>query len=497
MEGLAGAACYPVAGRRGKRIFFRTSTLSAIKGYHDVPPADQKKAKDFFAKGKTIADTGSYDYAIELYMQGLSLDPEAIDAHQALREISMKRKASGGKDLGMNDRWKLSKPTKDDKQNMLNAEKLLAYDPGNTDRMVTILQNGHKAGFYDTALWIGPILQKANADSKKPDFNKFIILKDVYKLLEQWKLATDACQFARRMRPDDMDLSTELKNLGAQHTMTHGGYESGKSFRESIKDMEGQQKQMEADKDIRTEDSLARTLRDARAEFDAAPDDPIKLNKFIEALRKTEQLEHENEAIEMLDNIYRKTSQFIWRRKAGEIKISQLSRMERSLRAAVQSEPKDVELRKDYLQFQQDRYQAELEEFQLVVQNYPTNNDAKFEVAARLFKLRKFLDAIQIFQQVRSDPKHRARANVMLGQCFLQAGFADEAVDTLREAIENHAAAGDDRSKEMYYWYGRALEEKNDPQSALKAYSKLVQWDFNFLDVQERIKKLRSLTPTQ
>jgi tetratricopeptide (TPR) repeat protein len=467
--------------------------LSAIKGYHDVPPEDQKKAKVFFEKGKTIADTGGYEYAIELYMQGLSLDPEAVDAHRALRDISMKRKASGGKDIGMSDRWSLGKPTKDDKQNLLNAEKLLAYDPGNTDRMVSILQNAHKAGFYDTALWIGPILQQANADSKKPDFNKFIILKDVYKLLEQWKLATDACRFARRMRPDDMDLATEEKNLGAQHTMSHGNYESGGSFRDSIKNMEGQQKLLDADKDVRTEDSLARSLREARTEYESGPEDPIKVNKFIEALRKTEQLEYENEAIELLEKVYHKSSQFIWRRKAGEIKISQLSRMERSLRAAIQADPKDPELRKDHAQFQRDRWQAELDEYKLVVQNYPTNSDAKFEVARRLFLLQKYQDAIQLFQQVRADPKHRARATVYLGQCFLRAGFPDEAVDTLRESIENYPAHGDDRSKEMYYWYGRALEEKNDPQTALKSYSKLVQWDFNFLDVQERIKKLRAV----
>jgi TolA-binding protein len=466
--------------------------LSAIKGYRDVPPEDQKKAKVFFEKGKTIADTGNYDYAIELFMQGLSLDPEAIDAHKTLREISLKRKASGGKDIGMSDRWSLGKPTRDDKQNMLNAEKLLSYDPGNTDRMITILQNAHKAGFYDTALWIGPILQKANADAKKPDFNKFIILKDVYKLLEQWKLATDACRFARRMKPDDMDLATEEKNLGAQHTMSSGGYESGKSFRDSIKDMEGQQKLLEGDKDVRTEDSMLRSVRETKAEYEATPDDPVKLNKYIEALKKTEQMEYENEAIDLLEKAWRSTNQFIWRAKAGEIKISQLSRMERSLRAAAQADPKDESLRKDYIQFQQDRWQAELEEYQLVMHNYPTKNDAKFEVAERLFRLRKFQDAIQLFQQVRSDPKHRARATVKLGQCFLQAGFPDEAVDTLREAIENYAATGDERSKEMHYWFGRALEQKNDPQSALKAYSKLVQWDFSFLDVQDRIKKLRS-----
>ena len=43
----------------------------------------------------------------------------------------------------------------------------------------------------------------------------------------------------------------------------------------------------------------------------------------------------------------------------------------------------------------------------------------------------------------------------------------------------------------MTYWYGRALEQKNDTQTALQAYSRVAQWNFNYRDVQGRIKKLR------
>ena len=66
-----------------------------------------------------------------MYLQGLSIDPENIDAHQTLREFSLS-KASGGKDMGMLEKMKVKTNTADEKANMLAAEKLLAYDPGNT-----------------------------------------------------------------------------------------------------------------------------------------------------------------------------------------------------------------------------------------------------------------------------------------------------------------------------------------------------------------------------
>ena len=80
---------------------------------------------------------------------------------------------------------------------------------------------------------------------------------------------------------------------------------------------------------------------------------------------------------------------------------------------------------------------------------------------------------------------------MLLGRSFLNAGYAEEAVDTLRDVIESYAIKGDERSIDMHYWYGRALEGKGDIPTALKAYSQVAQWKFNYRDVQARIKALR------
>ena len=192
--------------------------------YNEIPEADRKKAKVFFDRGNTVAATGNYEYAIEMYLSGLAIDPDAVDAHEALRGIALKRKAGGGKAVGMMEKLKVARPSKDDKQNLLNQEKLLSFDPGDLNHMVGVLQNAVRGGFFDTVLWIGPILQKANADSGKPDVKKFIILRDAYKALRKWKLAANACNYAVLLRPDDMDLMNELKNLGAVEATERGKY---------------------------------------------------------------------------------------------------------------------------------------------------------------------------------------------------------------------------------------------------------------------------------
>ncbi len=461
-------------------------------GQYESSELDKKKAKAFFDRGNTVAGTGNYDYAIEMYISGLAFDPDSTEAHQNLRDISLKRKATGGKAAGFMDAMKLKRPTKDDKQNLLNYEKLLAMDPGNTDYMVGVLQNAVRGGFYNTVMWIGPVLQKANADSPKPDVAKFIVLRDSYINLQEWKLATDACHYAAMLRPDDMDLQKSLKDLGAKHAMVKGNYETSKSFTDSVKDRAGQELLMKQDKEIQSLDQMTILINAAEAEWKADPNDPGKIGKYTDVLVKTDLPDYENKAIEILQAAYDRSKQFRFRQKIGLIRIAQMSRMERGLRAAVNANPTDQEARQTYAQFAQEKLLEELKEYQLASENYPTDTKLKFDVAVRLYQLRRYDEAIPLFQQLRQDPKYKHDAASALGKSFLEAGFVDEAADTLAALIADYPGKGDNKSIDMTYTYGRVLEIKKEIPSALKAYSQVAQWNFNFKDVQARIKKLKA-----
>jgi tetratricopeptide (TPR) repeat protein len=278
--------------------------------------------------------------------------------------------------------------------------------------------------------------------------------------------------------------------------MEAGRYGESNSFRESVLDADAQQRLLEQDKGVLSEDILQRNIREAQAEYDADPNEPGKLMRLVEALVRTEQMEYENQAIELLEAWFKKTRQFRFRGMAGQIKMKQLARMERSMRAEVARNPSDEELKKSYLQFVREKAEEELKEYQLASEAYPTDLSLKYNVALRLFELQRYDEAIPRFQEAVADPKVRTDATVYLGRAFLDAGFFDEAVDTLKSAIESYQLRGDQRSKEMHYWFGRALEAKGDIALALKNYSQVAQWDFNYKDVQTRIKALRpKLTP--
>jgi len=50
------------------------------------------KAKAFFDKAGKVAETRNFDYAIDMYIQGLRYDPEAlIEGHLPLAELALLR----------------------------------------------------------------------------------------------------------------------------------------------------------------------------------------------------------------------------------------------------------------------------------------------------------------------------------------------------------------------------------------------------------------------
>jgi hypothetical protein len=340
-------------------------------------------------------------------------------------------------------------------------------------------------------MWIGPIFVKANADQKKPEFDKFIVAKDVYKDMasdtstpprvrpELWRRATQAAGLAAEIRPDDMELQRELKNLGAFHTMDEGGYSEGVSFRDSIRDRETQEGLLAQDKDHRDATQMTRLINEAESQYRADPGEPGKLLKLVDALEKTEDPDFENRAIELLSEWYDRTKQFRFRKRIGEINMKQWSRMERSQRQMVDENPGDGEAKAAFEQVKKDKLEFELSEYQIWAENYPTDMSFRYEAASRLFELGKFNDAIPLFQDAQRDAKYRTRATLRLGRAFYELKFLDEAIDTLTGLIREYKLSGDDLSKEMYYWNGRAHEERGDNDAALKLYSAIVRMEFN------------------
>ena len=222
-----------------------------------TPPPSMEgpgKGKAFFDRAKTVAGTGNYDYAIDMYIEGLNREPGNTEEHKALRDTGFRRKVSGGKAPGGLLGPKLPYKGKTPKEAMLNAAWMVAKDVGNIPMMLQYFRNAVAGEWTDVALWIGPILKEANRTNKSPKFEIYTELEETYKKMSEFKLASEAVQAAIQMKPNDMDLQARAKDLSAMETLQKGKYDKGGDFKDSIKDKESTKKLAEEENLNRSEE---------------------------------------------------------------------------------------------------------------------------------------------------------------------------------------------------------------------------------------------------
>ena len=118
-------------------------------------------AESFFVRARAMATEGLFEYAIDLYLDGLKLDPGNIDVHKELREVSLRRKAAGGQDLGLVHKIALRKPQADPVADMINREKLMSYDPANVQWFGEVARAAHEAGLQATEMYFAGLLKSA------------------------------------------------------------------------------------------------------------------------------------------------------------------------------------------------------------------------------------------------------------------------------------------------------------------------------------------------
>lgn len=118
---------------------------------------------EFFGVADLASQKGNYDAALSFYLQGLELDPANVAAHMALHTASLRRKARGGKSMGMWEHFRNRFIRRQAKEAMLWADRKLAFEPGNVFYMIELRGAALKAGFEPVAEWINTIIERATA----------------------------------------------------------------------------------------------------------------------------------------------------------------------------------------------------------------------------------------------------------------------------------------------------------------------------------------------
>jgi len=249
-----------------------------------------------------------------------------------------------------------------------------------------------------------------------------------------------------------------------------------------MSDADEQARRHDEDRLVQGADRMSELIEKARQDMEANPTVEAKVIHYVDMLCKDETDDHEKQAIQILVERYKATDNYRFKLRADEIAMRQIRRHVRDAKASGDAE-RFKELLRRQLGF-------ELSVFKERVAKYPTDLRLKYDYGIRLFKGRRFDDAIPYLQQGRGDPKVRFACSLYLGRCFYEKGFHAQAASILREAISQYELTEDETAKDLNYWLGRALAEDGKPDEAKEVFGKLLQIDYNYRDVRDRMQKL-------
>jgi len=469
----------------------------------DVPAQMKEQAEKFFERAKEIGAKGNHDYAIQMCLEGLRRNPDALEAHKLLLEQALRRQAAGGKKAGLmaNLKRKLAgkgSPTqifsrgssKEPLDELLEAEGVWCKDPMNLELVDVVLEKMMSSGCLVSAKWMAGWLGEANAKAEKHDGPRFSMLADVFTQLGETDKAVEVCQAAVGVMPKDTQLMNKLKNMLALQTMQKGKYDD-EGFRQSLHNREKQDSLQERETLGRRETAAEENITRARKSLAENPTESSKIMALVDALLLKDDEESENEAIDLLQKAHQESGAYRFKQRAGEVRLRTNRRKARSMRAKVQAQADDKELGQAYKQLLKEHLEAELAHYEDSAKNYPTDMRLRYEVGRRLLQLGRYDEAIPALQDGQKDPKHYLRALSLLGQCFYKKEWYPDAIDVYLRAMESPDAAAGNVGKELQYYLGRAYEADGKTDKAAKAYSTVAQIDFLYKDVRERLDRLR------
>lgn len=453
------------------------------------------KAAKFFEHARTVAQTGNFAYAIDLYARGIRFDPGNMTAHEAIYEMGIRHLQAGGKAAPSKEVKAIDGPNPADR--MAAYEFAWARDINNLAVAMKLIQAVAKAGQAEFGQWLAPRIFAMMTKAKKQNKNLWVTGKEAFSAVDAWKEAFAAAEKAIALDPSDSDLISELNELSAQRAITEGGFNQSKEgesgdFRKMVRDADRQAELQDAES-LSGGASAERALDRARTEFEENPDSPEAVNKYAQLLRRRDTAEDDATAIEVYTRGFETTSQYRFRMNAGDVRMG---RMTKELRSLTESDPEGeatLALKAELLELRSAEYNER-------VAKYPTDRGIKFELGLIEYERGHHEEAMAMFQQCKDEAKYRTRATHMLGKCFGHEGWHQEAVGEFREALDRIEGTEKERELPIRYDLMQSLMDLardsrsiEDAREAAEICSEIVRKDIGYRDIRVKRKEVDAL----
>lgn len=451
-----------------------------------LPEDAPKKIRDLYNKGFAAFERKNLDYAIDLFLSVLKVEPRLLKAREYLHAAELQRARKKKKNAftrvfksasALPAYVKAQGLVKANKsaEAVMACEELLKEDPTDINNIKLYARACAMADLPEAAVQLLEVAREVHAS----DVSILNILATFYMKMGRTRSARECFERICELVPNDPDALKALKDALAMDSMNTDGWSEATSYKDIIKDKDEAERLEKESKAVKSDSDAEVLIRDAEKRIE---EEPENINYYRQLSKLYAQVRRFDDAVA-------------------------------TLQKAIDMSPGDPELDQAYTALNADYFDYQIEELrkagdeaaaqeretekaqyvfddlQQRVQRYPNDAGLRHDWGVMLFDNDYFNEAIQAFQISQRNPKHRIHSLYYLAMCFKAKGQLDLAIDQLEKA-SGELYSMDETKKDVLYQLGAISEDLNDLEKAAAYYKQIYQVDIGYKDVAEKIEAI-------
>ncbi len=447
-----------------------------------------ERAQPLYKRATEAAHRQNYDYAIELMIQVLELEPAFLDGRKLLRSMQARqfqaqnivsRKMASMK--AMTEAVKAQVTLKkSSEQALVEAEKALNIDPTNATALSAAAEAAEAMELPETAAF----LLESAVQQKPNDAKVWKKLGALFVRSGENDKAYKAYARVLQLDPSDADAFKAMKDATAEGALKTGGWNDEGSYQDKLKNKDEAKALEQQSRVMKGEEVLANLINEA---YEKLTKDPANLALARQLARLFAQNREFDNALSIFEQILqRQGNDSALEKEIADTRFKKIEAEIADKEAALEKTPDNATLKEELDKAKQVRNDYKLQECEKRVERYPNDLAFRYELGEHYFLRDNVKGAIQQFQLAIKNPQLRVSVLNYLGQCFLKQKLMDIAIRQFMTA-ESEIPTMDDTKKEVLYNLGCAYDLKGDKEKAGECYQKVYEVDMAYRDVAKRL----------
>ena len=462
-----------------------------------LSPERRAQIVGMYGRAKQFQSTGNLDYAIELFMDCCKGDPANLGFRQELRKTEKKKypDPKKGKPLAFLSTFSTSikLATASSRKKYLQvidlAEDIFLHNPWHIRASISQSYAFQQLGLIDLALWTLDQVRSA-----APEYHR--INRPMARLFEQKGQYTQAIALWRLVHkkcPKDLEASKKATNLAASETIMRGNYDgaaAGNAPSPIKKDKSGSHRVVAEGETASESLAYERIARDENMLLKRIADQPANALGYLQL----GQLYRRNDMLDKARDTFQKGIAAVGQHfeiglELSDLDIDPFRKDLAIIEEKLRDDPKNVDLVPKRDALAKEINSRELTFYRTKSDRFPTDTNARYEMAVRLYQAGQPEAAINEFQKLRTDPKHKVRVLIYLGLCFIARNNWRLAQKNLEDGLAQMTAAEEHFRKDVMYHLACGYASIGELQKAIDLGSDLANIDYNFKDIGPKIEQ--------